>query len=239
MSKFERRQSLPLSGSYKEESGEEPDAESESLVERSRSHSMAIETPAKKRDQESIKPEARQLRRIFSEQTAGQLSAPCPVASSSGSLPKDVQLLLQTALGDHTSGSPIVECPGHSSKAIREVPVWLAKEMQRRRREWLYEVLEKAAVGETGTLMSVFWEKSIQVMNHACQKESSNTRSINVTLLNRYAVDYVLKEIVRAVPTFFPGTFSRTFKMAADGQSYLPYTIGRAKIEVPMQILLQ
>jgi hypothetical protein len=229
--KFKRRSSLSESERQKEETK----AESDSSLERSRSHSIAIDTPTKKQDQESTKPEDQRIRRQYSEQAGGQVSTQSAIVSSAKSLPKDVHLLLQSALGDHTGGALIEECPYHGSQASKEVPIWLAKEMQRRRQERLYEVLERAAVGETGNLLSVFWEKSIQVMKHACQMGSSNIRTITVKLLNRYAVDYVLKEIMRAVPTFFPGTVSRTFKMAADGQSYVPYIIRstneRTKIE--------
>lgn len=218
------------SGSYKEDSGGEARAGSPEPSQRPLSE--AIETPPKKRDHHVVQ-ETPRLRRLFSDQPAAQLPVVSPSVAGSNSLPKDVKLLLQNALCDHSSGSPAAE-----SKSSKTVPVWLAKEMHRRERERLYELLEKAALGETGSLTNVFWQKSVQVLDLACKKECSSAHSCEVTLLSRYAVDYVMKEIERAVPTFFHGAVPRIFRLSVDDQSYHPYSTRRAGLEVPQHTLV-
>ena len=192
--------------------------------------SQAIDTPTKKRHQHTL-PSARRLKRMISGQNSGQAPVVSPGVSSCFSLPKDVKFALHSAFVEYSRTSSLEESP-QKSKISKEVPGWLAKEIQRRESERLRELLEKAAVGDTGSLMSAFHKKGICLMDHACEIQSPTTHCYKLSLLSRYAVDYLLKEIERAIPTFFPEISPFTFCLENCDQTYRPYKTRRKSLEV-------
>ena len=181
------------------------------------SPSKPVDTPPKK-IQKSSAARTLQPTSLFQDGSGGG-GGGGSASSKASSLPREVRELL--------SGLPSSSSTNESASSPSKMPEWLAEELRVRREQRAFELLEKAAAGETGNLSPIYWRYCRSSMKRIATCPSAKYYATRV--LSRYSLKSIVKQIVVNFARFFPemicNAFSRTTEAGEDETvAYVPYT---------------